>query len=381
MMTAGWRACLGAALVALALATNPEGQAFLQENAKKDGVVVLPSGLQYKVLKSGSADARRPSASSPCECHYKGTLVNGEEFDSSYRRGRPATFAPNQVIKGWTEAMQLMREGDHWQLFIPSELAYGERGSGKKIPGGSALIFEIEIIKVKDSSPYTFFGIDFGQPQTLMLACLIAAYLAYTFCCGKGEQIKGPKLSVEEVSGKEGNIRVFFDISIGNEAAGRIEMELFNEVVPETCENFRALCTGEKGKGSSGKPLHYKGCTFHRVIPAFMCQGGDFTNGNGTGGQSIYGDTFNDEWDNGYICHSEPYLLSMANAGPNTNGSQFFLTVRATPHLDAKHVVFGKVVEGQEVVRAIEMVGSGNGATRRPVVISACGQLKVTKGN
>mmetsp|Transcript_11582 Transcript_11582/g.21977 ORF Transcript_11582/g.21977 Transcript_11582/m.21977 type:complete len:186 (+) Transcript_11582:59-616(+) len=169
------------------------------------------------------------------------------------------------------------------------------------------------------------------------------------------------------------NPRVFFDIEIGGRPAGRIEMELFADTVPKTAENFRALCTGEKGKGRSGKPLHYKGSTFHRVIPDFMCQGGDFTKGNGTGGESIYGDKFRDE--NFKHKHTGPGILSMANAGPNTNGSQFFLCTTATPHLNGKHVVFGKVVEGMDVVRLVEKEGTSNGKTRRPVVIEDCGEL------
>jgi peptidylprolyl isomerase len=171
----------------------------------------------------------------------------------------------------------------------------------------------------------------------------------------------------------ETNPRVFFDVTIGGQPAGRVVMELRADVVPKTAENFRALCTGEKGVGASGKPLHYKGSSFHRVIPNFMCQGGDFTRGNGTGGESIYGSTFADE--NFQLKHTSPGLLSMANAGPGTNGSQFFLTTVETPWLDGKHVVFGSVVEGMDVVRAVEKVGSGSGATRQPVVIADCGQL------
>jgi len=166
---------------------------------------------------------------------------------------------------------------------------------------------------------------------------------------------------------------VFFDITIGSEPAGRIVMELRADVAPETAENFRALCTGEKGTGQAGKPLHYKGCSFHRIIPQFMCQGGDFTRGNGTGGESIYGLKFKDE--NFQLKHDTPGLLSMANAGPNTNGSQFFLTTVETPWLDGKHVVFGKVTEGMDVVQAMEAVGSRSGQTRQPVVIADCGQL------
>mmetsp|Transcript_3600 Transcript_3600/g.22589 ORF Transcript_3600/g.22589 Transcript_3600/m.22589 type:complete len:173 (-) Transcript_3600:3-521(-) len=166
---------------------------------------------------------------------------------------------------------------------------------------------------------------------------------------------------------------VFFDMSIGGKPAGRIEMTLRADVVPKTAENFRCLCTGEKGMGVSGKPLHFKGSSFHRVINEFMCQGGDFTRGNGTGGESIYGSKFADE--NFQLKHTGPGVLSIANAGPNTNGSQFFLCTVVTPWLDGKHVVFGSVTKGMEVVKAIEAVGSRSGATSQPVVIADCGQI------
>jgi peptidylprolyl isomerase len=169
------------------------------------------------------------------------------------------------------------------------------------------------------------------------------------------------------------NPKVFFDITIGGEPAGRIVMELRADVTPKTAENFRALCTGEKGTGQAGKPLHYKGSAFHRIIPEFMCQGGDFTRGNGTGGESIYGMKFEDE--NFQLKHTGPGLLSMANAGPGTNGSQFFLTTVSTPWLDGKHVVFGGVVEGMDVVQAMEAVGTRSGQTTQPVVIADCGEL------
>ncbi|XP_068322498.1 peptidyl-prolyl cis-trans isomerase-like [Pyrus communis] len=169
------------------------------------------------------------------------------------------------------------------------------------------------------------------------------------------------------------NPKVFFDMTIGGRPAGRIVMELFADTTPRTAENFRALCTGEKGTGRSGKPLHYKGSAFHRVIPGFMCQGGDFTAGNGTGGESIYGAKFADE--NFQKKHTGPGILSMANAGPGTNGSQFFICTAKTEWLDGKHVVFGQVIEGLDVVKNIEKVGSGQGRTSKPVVVADCGQL------
>ncbi|KAI3627641.1 peptidylprolyl isomerase [Malassezia furfur] len=174
---------------------------------------------------------------------------------------------------------------------------------------------------------------------------------------------------------------VYLDIAIADAPApvrageNRIVLELYADKVPKTAENFRALCTGEKGASAvSGKPLTYKGSTFHRVIPHFMIQGGDFTNGNGTGGESIYGEKFEDEKLDGK--HDVPFLLSMANAGPNTNGSQFFITTVPTPHLDGKHVVFGRVLRGKDVVRRIEQAPTGaNDVPVHTVTIADCGEF------
>jgi peptidylprolyl isomerase len=175
------------------------------------------------------------------------------------------------------------------------------------------------------------------------------------------------------------NPKVFFDIEIGGQYAGRIVMELYADIVPKTAENFRALCTGERGIGKLGKPLHFKGSSFHRVIKDFVCQGGDITKGNGTGGESIYGTKFADE--SFKLKHTRPGILSMANAGKDTNGSQFFITTVALPHLDGKHVVFGSVVNGtnEDSMTVLNKIWNQAGGLKdRPkqsVIITDCGQL------
>jgi cyclophilin family peptidyl-prolyl cis-trans isomerase len=310
------------------------------------------------------------------------------------------------------------------------------------------LVFELELLDLPAPGPLaaiplvgpTLDGFDKANPAHLMLAVFAVLYLGSFFipkAPGKGPSGSGPNVALASVSGLEANPKVFFDVSIGGGAKQRIEFELFAGHVPLTAENFRCLCTGEKGVGKSGKPLHFKGSAFHRVIPGFMLQGGDFTRGNGTGGgellscaaclpawqlrdsasitpqgffffvcshdvstlyfvhrqtfcfvpplhhncnnnkpESIYGNKFADEWAPGVVPHEAPGLLSMANAGPNTNGSQFFVTTAVTSWLDGKHVVFGRVTGGLDVVRAVEAVGSSSGATKTAVTIVDCGELK-----
>jgi len=196
----------------------------------------------------------------------------------------------------------------------------------------------------------------------MMMRAMVAMVVAATATAKKGDDL-------EKVTDT-----VYFDVTIGGEAAGRIVLGLFGETVPKTAENFRALTTCEKGMGKSGKPLCYKDSKFHRIIPNFMLQGGDFTHGTGTGGESIYGAKFKDE--NFKIKHTKPGYLSMANAGKDTNGSQFFITTVKTSWLDGKHVVFGKVLEGMDVVSTIEKMGSQSGKPKKEVKIVDCGELK-----
>ena len=222
--------------------SSTTGSQHLAKNAAAEGVTVTASGLQYRILASGPAEGSSPQPTSLCECHYTGTLIDGTEFDSSRRRGKSATFSPSQVIPGWREGLQLMREGDRWELTVPPNLGYGARKAGP-IPPESVLIFDLELISVQP--PSRLAGL-----SSILTNALIAVLLAGAVYMGAsggfggfgGGTAAGPRIAPADAS-RSDDPRVFFDIEIGGAPAGRIEMELFASVYPRTVENFRALST------------------------------------------------------------------------------------------------------------------------------------------
>uniref|UniRef100_A0A6M2FB77 Peptidyl-prolyl cis-trans isomerase n=1 Tax=Populus davidiana TaxID=266767 RepID=A0A6M2FB77_9ROSI len=210
------------------------------------------------------------------------------------------------------------------------------------------------------------------QPKCLLLFTVLVIFLIFAFTNPKQDEVK------EEEQDYEITHRVYLDIDIDGQRQGRIVIGLYGNVVSKTAENFRALCTGEKGKGASGKPLHYKGTPFHRIISGFMIQGGDIVYGDGKGSDSIYGSIFPDE--NFKIKHSHAGVVSMVNSGPNSNGSQFFITTIKTSWLDGEHVVFGKVIQGMDTVYAIEGgAGTYSGKPRKKVIIADSGEIPKDK--
>jgi FKBP-type peptidyl-prolyl cis-trans isomerase/cyclophilin family peptidyl-prolyl cis-trans isomerase len=300
-----------------------KGTEFLAANAKKEGVKVLESGLQYKVLTEGSGAI--PTTSDKVKVHYRGTLIDGTEFDSSFKRNQPATFGVTQVVAGWTEALQLMPVGSKWQLFIPADLAYGERGR-PSIPANSTLIFDIELLDIEK-------GQESPKPKAEDKPKKSSKDTSWKTKLTKPEMMAFDK-------GKD----YFWNLQTNK---GLIKIKLMPEVAPMHATSTIFLT--RKG--------FYDDITFHRVIAGFMAQGG-CPLGTGTGSP---GYKYDGEFDP-KVKHDRPYLLSMANAGPSTDGSQFFITFAPTPHLNGKHTIFGEVSEGQDVVRTLEkFAGSGRG--------------------
>jgi len=302
------------------------------------------------------------------EIHYVGTLESdGTEFDSSRERGVPLPFTvgQGQMIKGFDDGVLGMKIGEMKTLVLPPSMAYGDVSPENvlRVPKKDV----VDAIGAEECVIGAKLMVGQGMPATITeITEEEIALDANHPLAGQTLKFEVELMDLQRTEVKHNDkFKCFFEIDLDGEPSGRIVMELRGDVAPKTCENFRALCTGEAGFGYEGSP-------FHRVIPGFMCQGGDFTNQNGTGGKSIFGNKFEDE--NFVLKHEGAGTLSMANAGPNTNGSQFFLCTGETQWLDGKHVVFGKVVEGMDVVAAIEAVGSQSGKTSKKVTVRASGE-------
>ena len=302
------------------------------------------------------------------EIHYVGTLESdGSQFDSSRERGTPLPFTvgQGQMIKGFDDGVLGMKIGEMKTLVLPPSMAYGDVSPENvlRVPKKDV----VDAIGAEECVIGAKLMVGQGMPATITeITEEEIALDANHPLAGQTLKFEVELMDLQRTEVKHNDkFKCFFEIDLDGEPSGRIVMELRGDVAPKTCENFRALCTGEAGFGYEGSP-------FHRVIPGFMCQGGDFTNQNGTGGKSIFGNKFEDE--NFVLKHEGAGTLSMANAGPNTNGSQFFLCTGETQWLDGKHVVFGKVVEGMDVVAAIEAVGSQSGKTSKKVTVRASGE-------
>ena len=384
--------------------TTTEGIEFLKQNLKKKGVKETRSGLQYRVInKSTKKEALSPNMSTFVHVNYVGKNIKGDVFDSSTARGIPTEMQPRNLIAGWQEALMMMKEGDQWQITVPAELGYRDRKIGAKISAGAVLVFDLELVKVvTEADAINPFGFISSLPELLwniwhtmpaplwfVAAYMFVAYLVRTWYWLNHMPKKKVLRALEEVHGRAGNPVVYLDIKIGPGAAQRVECELFASLCPRTVENFRCLCTGEKGVAvqswyqwlmARSTRLHYKDSRFHRIIGGFMAQGGDIEHHDGEGGRCIYGHyAFKDEFDAGFLSHTQAGMLSMANCGPDSQSSQFFITFGPAPHCDEKHVVFGVVVRGKEVVTSMEVAAaSASGKPRVPVVITDCGEVNQT---
>jgi len=274
----------------------------------------------------------------------------------------------------------LMRQGDEWEIALKPELAYdGEPAVEAKIRAERhVIIVELTVLQVREASWITLPGDGSLAGAIPHFLRIFSPVILGLFVWGTCKLCSGSHILPENASAPD-NPRVYFDINIGSEPAGRIEMELFKNLCPKAAENFRCLCTGEKGKGRHNKPLHFKGTSFHNITKGFKIHGGDIT-GQGSANESVFGGYLEDEWDKGIIYHSRRGLLSMANYGQHKNGSEFFIMLAGASQLNRNNVVFGQVVQGDDILKKIEAVGWNKKYSGSPpqahVSIEACGESR-----
>lgn len=392
MVAARFATYLAVCLAAAVSATDEAGLKFMEAHLAEEGTVRLPSGVQYRVLATGDPEGLTPNATTNCDVHFVGTLIDGTEVDSSRKKSYPAKFPPENALPGWREAMLLMREGDKWDVVLPSELAYGEKGGGRAIPPNSVLRLELELLKVYPEVDITFFDrVNEMYQDKPMLAILLPMCVYFIFKMRGIDVIENFMLmfglkrnkvvELKDARKHEDNVTVFIDCVFGSEK-GRIEMLLFAGHFPKTCENFQALISGTKlgeSASSEGDAAHFKGSTIHRVVPGLCLQGGKLLTDKGES-RSAFGGPMELEWDAGVISHEKEGLLSMVVQEEGTScSSQFLITLKRSDHWDRRHAFcFGQITAGMAVVRKIENLGTKEGKTKKDVKIVDCGELKKT---
>jgi len=352
--------------------------------ARSDTVVLTdPEGvIIYKRINGHTGI--RPTDTSPCSMRYTGFALGiAEPFIDTNKMKRVYHKRPAEVAAvqpGLGAVMLLMQEGDQWEIVIPAAHTFAEGVPPPHgVPEGSAIRFEVKMVQVHPAPAWYHNCLSWVMANPLLV--IAAFYLLKRVADSASGMTNLKEINLADVEQHTEKIKCYFDVAIGDPSnpsyTGTIVFDLFIHMYPKTVENFKQFCL-KTGAGEG-----YKGSIFHRIIPGFMCQGGDFLKNNGTGCTSIYNEgsraSFDDEWEHGFISHRTPYMLSMANSGANSNGCQFFITTAACTHLDGKHVNFGKVVEGVEVVQKMEECGCSSGSPTDQVTIVACGELKALK--
>lgn len=349
------------------LSTSIEGLKFLTKKAEEEGIIYHPIGFLYQQLESKKPEGKQVEPTSFVSLHFIVKNIEGETLYDSRAVGTPKRMYVQEALKGWAATLPLMKEGDVFELHLPAELGYGEKFAGplNVIPPGSALTFEIEVLKVKDKKEIKdhIESIIRSPYEVLVGGSILVTIVQWIMSYTEDDAVPLKKAMKKE------NPRVYFVMERDGEVIGRIVIQLFQEIVPKTTENFLRLCVNPKEH-----TLSYVGSKIHRIVPGFVCQGGDIVHHDGSGGESVFGPTFADEWTRGFVRHSKRGILSMVNYGSNTNNSQFFITFGKQRHLDGKNVVFGIVDEGFDVLNEIEKCGTREGDPSVEIFVKQSGR-------